>query len=124
MIQNVYLKVCALLLLPLFSTAQKKQDNNWYFGEHVSLNFNSGVPVLETNSAMLTDEGCSSVSDANGNLLFYTDGMRIWDKNHTPMPNANGTIYPGDWNRMLSGDFSSTQSSLIAPVVDYPGRYY
>ncbi len=101
-----------------------KRDNNWYFGFNAGLDFSCAPPVPLSNSPMLTNEGSAAISDVNGNLLFYTDGMTIWDKNHNPMPNANGISYPADWNRMLSGDPSSTMSAIITPVINQPNKYY
>src|SRR5215207_1693788 len=58
-----------------------------------------------TGGQIYTNEGCSSISDDNGNLLFYSDGMTIWDASHNIMPNGTG----------LHGQTSSSQSCLIAP---------
>jgi hypothetical protein len=84
----------------------QNQANNWYFGDHAGITFNFGSPpVALSNSAMFTDEGCSTISDANGNLLFYTDGSTVWNRNHVVMLNGTG----------LLGSFSSTQSSVVVP---------
>lgn len=51
--------------------------SNWYFGDGNIHNFNTGVT---TNSdAYNSYEGVSSVSDDQGNLLFYTNGRNLWD---------------------------------------------
>jgi len=34
---------------------------------------------------LLTREGCASISDNAGNLLFYTDGISVFDRNGTLM---------------------------------------
>lgn len=52
---------------------------------------------------MTTNEGCSSVSDKAGNLLFYTDGSIVWNKHHQIMANGVG----------LYGNTSSTHSSVV-----------
>lgn len=82
-----------------------KEFNNWYFGQNAGLNFNSGAPVPLTNGQLVTEEGCSSISDANGNLLFYTDGSSVYNKQHALMANGAG----------LMGASSSTQSAIIVP---------
>jgi hypothetical protein len=87
--------------------------SNWYFGANAGLTFNSGAPVALTNGALTTTEGVATISDLSGNLLFYTNGVTVWDRNHTIMPNGNG----------LNGDVSSTQSSIIVPVPN-SNRYY
>lgn len=35
-------------------------------------------------------EACASISDSAGNLLFYTNGEKVWNKNHEVMPNGEG----------------------------------
>ncbi|MBL0050311.1 MAG: hypothetical protein IPP29_01695 [Bacteroidetes bacterium] len=48
----------------------QKYANTWYFGNQAGLDFNGGAPVAINNSAMSTAEGCSSISDDNGAILF------------------------------------------------------
>lgn len=87
---------------------------NWYFGQNAGLNFNFGYPIPETNGQLVTTEGCSTISDRLGNLLFYSDGITVWNKNHQVMQNGTG----------LLGDESSTQSALIIPKPDDNNIYY
>ncbi|MFI5135234.1 MAG: hypothetical protein ACHQD9_05240, partial [Chitinophagales bacterium] len=106
--------ICVVVLI-LFSLKvfSQKETNNWYFGNYAGLDFNSGSPVVLTNSAMSAFEGCSTISDSSGNLLFYTDGMTVWNKNHEFMSNGNG----------LYGNSSSTQC-LIVKQPETPSTYY
>ncbi|NNL83469.1 MAG: T9SS type B sorting domain-containing protein [Winogradskyella sp.] len=68
------------------------ESSNWYFGVNAGVNFNSCInevsALLDGNVNQNSFES-ASISDENGNLLFYTDGETVWDKNHNPMPNAN-----------------------------------
>jgi len=84
---------------------EANRANIWYFGNGAGLDFSSGSPVAITNGALHTYEGCASMCDLNGNLLMYTDGDTIWDRNHNPMPNGTG----------LMGCYSSSQSCIIIP---------
>ena len=102
-----------LLLLNHVLFAQG-QANTWYFGANAGLDFNSGSPVALTNGVLTTNEGCASISDKNGNLLFYSDGIRVWNRNHVQMSNGFG----------LTGDPSSAQSALIVPKPGNQNRYY
>jgi hypothetical protein len=92
----------------------QKQTNNWYFGINAGLSFNSNPPVVLTNGALNTTEGSAVMSDSNGNLLFYTDGVNVWNNTHSVMPNGTG----------LQGDVSTTQSALIIKKPGSSTLYY
>ena len=78
----------------------------WYFGKKAGISFNLGNNPVSLNDGQIdTNEGCATLCDNSGNLLFYTDGIKVWNKNHVVMPNGSG----------LSGDPSSTQSAIIVP---------
>ncbi|MBK0401963.1 gliding motility-associated C-terminal domain-containing protein [Adhaeribacter sp. BT258] len=96
-----------LLLLPVFiqPVMAQRQTDNWFFGNQASLEFSSAKPTSFFSSAMVTPEGSATISDKQGNLLFYTDGKTIWNRLHLPMANGTG----------LNGHNSSTQSALIVP---------
>jgi hypothetical protein len=112
-------------LIPFFilffalNVFSQKQADIWYFGENAGLDFNSSPPVAITNGKIDTFEGCSSFSDADGNLLFYSDGITVWDTNHkimqyTDLSNADN----------LKGNPSSTQSGMIIPKPGSSSIYY
>jgi gliding motility-associated-like protein len=104
-VMNLLKKPFLYLLLSFFPLTMfsQNQGNFWYFGDNAGIDFNSGTAVALANGAMQTNEGCATISDDNGALLFYTDGITVWNSNHTIMPNGTG----------LLGDFSSTQSGVI-----------
>lgn len=104
------------VLLPgnLFSQSTQKEGNIWYFGANAGLDFNTSPPTNLTNGAMSTIEGCASICNRHGNLLFYTDGIKVWDKTHSVMPNGTG----------MTGHPSSTQSGIIVPNPDSANIYY
>ncbi len=106
-----------LLFTILFTSATilaQKQAAIWYFGENAGLDFNSGSPIAIHDGKMVTGEGCSTISDANGSLLFYSDGTTVWNKNHEVMPNGTD----------LKGHSTSTQSAIIVPSPGDPDIYY
>ena len=112
----------ALFLLSTLGFAQA-EASHWYFGSGAGLIFDVNAGTVSATADALgtiqTSEGCSSISDFNGNLLFYTDGRNVWDKNHDIMPNANYNAGTG-----LMGDPSSTSSGLIVPKPGNPNQYY
>jgi gliding motility-associated-like protein len=102
-----------------FSTFAQGEANNWYFGINAGITFNTNPPSVLTDGQLRTNEGCSSISDPNGNLVMYTDGRTIWNRNHQIMPNAD---YFGGTG--LNGDPSSTSSGLIVPHPTNPDLYF
>ena len=110
------MKLLQLFILFCFSTYCYAQGeaNNWYFGERAGLNFNSGAVTRLVDGQLNTFEGCSTFSDKDGNLLFYSDGTTVWDRNHQIMPGGSG----------LRGDSSSTQSAMIIPKPGSSSEYY
>ncbi len=93
--------------------AQKERTYNWFFGRNASLNFSVGI-TADTVGQLDTNEGCSSISDTCGNLLFYTDGITVWNSQHDTMENGTG----------LMGCWSATQSALIVPQPDVDSIYF
>ncbi len=92
----------------------QKEAANWYFGQNAGLDFNSGTPLPLLDGQVRTVEGSASISDANGNLLFYTDGITIWNRRHQIMANGEG----------LKGSSSSSQTALIVPDPTNSVKYY
>ena len=101
--------VLLCLLVSQLTAFSQNETSKWYFGTYCGLDFMTSPPTILTNGQLSTTEGCASMADAAGNLLFYTDGVTIYDKNHTAMANGTG----------LTGNASSTQSGVI---VKQPGN--
>ncbi|MFZ1676713.1 MAG: dockerin type I domain-containing protein [Saprospiraceae bacterium] len=112
MMREFKLVFITLLIMSECVLAQK-QNNNWYFGTNAGLGFNNSTPTPLVGE-MFALEGCASISDPGGHLLFYTNGMTVWNRNHIVMPNGNG----------LEGDEGSTQAGLIVPLPNSNSQYY
>lgn len=79
----------ALLIL---NSAVYCQNAVWYFGQKAGIRFASNIPIALLNSEMNAPEGCATAYDASGNLLFYSNGLRIWNKNHQLMMNGDNLM--------------------------------
>ncbi len=108
------------LLFCTFSSFSQSSNNNWYFGDGNVLDFSAGDPVISergieiaTPTETFCREGTSVISDDTGVLLFYTDGIKVWDRLDNEMPNGFG----------LLGTSSSAQV-LIVPNPDDTNIYY
>ena len=86
------------------------QCNIWYFGNNAGLNFNTPTPTPLLNGKINQPEGAATISDSDGNLLFYTDGQNVYNKSHLLMPNGTG----------LFGHPSTSQTAIIVPK---PGTF-
>ena len=120
-----YTKRNSLLLLLIFFSAvafaQNKESYNWYFGNHAGMTWNNtqtindngkilnNLPTPLTGCAMNQHEGSFTVSNTKGDLMFYSNGITIWNKNHTVMPNGSG----------MTGHNDAVQSGIVVP---YPGQ--
>jgi len=106
--------LCICILFSFFANVSaQKESFNWFFGENAALEFSSGVAYNILGSAMNAPYGCSSISDSIGNLLFYTDGKKIYNRLNVQMPNGNN---------LLGG--SGTQNCIIIPYPSHSNKYF
>lgn len=96
-----------------FQASAQHEADKWYFGVLAGLDFSTGSPVAISGS-LNSSEGTAAISSAAGNLLFYTDGVSVWNSSNATMPNGTG----------LMGDVSTTQSAIIVPSPSSASQYY
>ena len=88
--------------------------NQWYFGEQAGIEFTGGaLAILDANN-MVASEGCATISDINGDLLFYTNGATVWNREHDVMMNGD----------TIGGDQTATQSAMILPFSGDETMFY
>jgi gliding motility-associated-like protein len=93
----------------------QQEASVWYFGQNAGIKFDAlGNVTALTDGQLNTLEGCTSIADSSGNLLFYTDGSIVYNKNHVVMQNGFG----------LLGSYSTTQSATIVPKPGSTNLYY
>ena len=103
----------------------QKEAYNWYFGAHVGMTWNTTQTIVHNGkilsgmptplpSSMMTDtpHGPFCISDTYGNLLFYSDGITIWNREHNVMTNGDG---------LYGGNFSL--QSIVIPYPSQPDKY-
>lgn len=103
--------ICHLIAL----YGQDRTPNVWCIGDHIQLDLNSGQPVVSIGSSLgwYSIEGCTSAADsASGQLLFFSNGVWVFDHNYQKMP--SDTV-------LLGGNTSSTQSAI---TFKKPGSNY
>lgn len=115
---NTLFKTVIYVFVFIFSLSicAQEQAANWYFGNNAGISFDLANNTVSSvsNGQLLTAEGCTSISDSNGNLILYTDGTTIYNAAHAVMENGNN----------LLGDESSTQSAITIPKPNDANIYY
>ena len=101
-----------------FGVAQK-QNNYWLLQNSAMVNFNVNPPKADygayTNVDLNHISENSTVSDANGNLLFYTNGKNVWGKDRQFL--KGGSLLDTNTYRSLTG-------CVIVPKPKHPNVYY
>jgi hypothetical protein len=92
--------VLIYFLLSIFlniSSAQSKQDYVWLFGsdqniqeegiQGIRFNFNdTPFKPIGADQGLSFDQNNASICDKDGNLLFYTNGCAVANRNYQIMP--------------------------------------
>jgi hypothetical protein len=89
----------------------EKRADNWYFFENSGLKFGTTGAAFEditSQNVLRNGKGCTALSDEDGNLLYISDGMKVWNSNFQQI--ANG----------MKGNLGATQSSLLVPHPNNP----
>jgi gliding motility-associated-like protein len=121
-----------LFLQTVFTTWGQGEQNIWAFGDLAGLDFNATAPVPYTTNLQPGYEGSAAICSGTGQLLFYTNGFWVWNRDHQIMPELTGGVggytapmapigYPPlmNWN----GGYA-TQATAVAGYPAHPGYYY
>ncbi len=90
------------------------EADEWVFGNRSRMMFNIAPPENNPTTNYSLPNGSASISDGNGNLLFFTNGLKVWNKGIYVMQNGDS----------LKGNNFATQSSLIVPHPGNSKQYY
>ena len=94
----------------VYTDYENKRGNIWYFGNNAGISFNTEPPMVLTDGQLVAREGCATICDTSGNLLFYTNGMTVWNKEHSIMENGDSIMLYKPTNPL-----HPTQSGVITP---------
>ncbi len=116
------MKKAILYLFALFistSLVAQEESSWWVFGDNAAIEFTpnpqnrssepfiAGIPFTQ-------EEGVGTISDDNGNLLFFTDGQNVFNRDGVIMPNGTG----------LLGGTSATQAAIVVKAPATPDVYF
>lgn len=94
----------------------QNQTSNWVFGNNAHIEFSNNQINIHNNSELLSARGSSTISDENGNLLFYTDGSKVWNRLHQRVFSTSG-------ESLISNDIGA-QNSIIIPKPNSSSLFY
>lgn len=129
--------VVILVFAPIFISAQSKFGQNWTIGYDVSdiepggdvilLNFNNepvDIKTVKTVDGFFGFGALSTMSDADGNLIFYTSGCYVVNAAHEVMENGD-SINPGfiQQNICQDGNSNNLGGAISIPWPDSPNQY-
>ena len=115
----------------------QKHDYNWVIGYHgqnfhpiqnnMILNFGTspfGVIPLELQTGISIENTAASISDKEGNLLFYTNGISVYGADHEIIENGD-SISPIDFSlSFYDNGLTIVQGVLILPYPANDSLYY
>lgn len=118
---KTYIKIFLILISfhPDFAFPQG-EFNNWYFGGigppiGAGLTFNSGSPVAIPNGVMWSLSSPVSVSESSENMLFFSNGVNVYNRNKVVMPNGSG---------LLGNNNDLKQFVISTPIPGDDSSYY
>lgn len=121
-------KILAWVLLLLLGSSRawaQHEADNWYFNERAGFTFRAGAPQVLLDGQMTAFDASTVLSDpATGQLRLYSDGGRVWGRDHRVMPNGSdlwGSLFPD--SPTLSPSYA-TQGALLVPVPGDAAGYY
>lgn len=104
----------AAVMLLTISLRSQNESKVWVFANNSGLDFNGSTVTALNNSPIMYAFSTACYCDAEGKMLLYSDGMKIWN-------GRNEVISGGE---SLDGDIGCSQSSLIVPDPSRKDSYY
>lgn len=103
-----------VICICLHVVSAQQNEKYWYFGDKCAVKFDTAGISYLSNSNMFALEGSAAQVDSTGELLFYTNGVTVYNKNNQVMMNGDS----------LGGHISSMQSVVIVPDPANAHEYY
>ncbi len=117
-------------------TLAQKHDYNWVMGYEdfidpdplwggLIMDFNTSPPSFHSLTTNLNFRAFGvSCSDSSGNLLFYSNGIKIHNAQHKLMENGD-TIHPGSlWSSTKFWGSVFAYGGVVIPIPGKPNNYY
>lgn len=118
----VKLKITILLFNCLLTSMlfAQKEAWKWYFEQYNGLDFSGDTVKYLTGCQFGENESSSSICDTNGNMLFYSNGITLYNRYNKVVKNGNGLGFPLG----LPNETSSYQGTLLLKHPDNDSLIY
>jgi photosystem II stability/assembly factor-like uncharacterized protein len=106
--KNLQIRMASIVIGLIICQLSYSQNfaNNWLLG-NFGLKFQNNAVQILPGYGSYPYIGVGIISDKQGNMLFYSDGLKVWNKNHELMPNGEDVFSP-------TGG-TSLKESLVVP---------
>jgi len=104
----IFILFFVVLLTP--NTHAQYEAQNWYMGDSIGLKITRANGIENVTGNTIRSRYTAVCSDSAGNVLFYTDGSIIKNRNNQPMPGSSSlgfynnikiVRHPGNLNKYL-----------------------
>ena len=128
--------IVLLSFICTFQLCAQKHDYVWMWShnsladpgiENNVLLFNNGIRTIMRDTALfMNDQVNASISDKNGNLLFYFNGCYIAGADHQLIENGDSINYSSWWSSIsnCNNGYTGHQNTLILPDPAKENGYY
>lgn len=127
----------SILILGWTALSGQREDYNWMLGRcsplsdslfsRIHWKFTDDKVYSENRTYKvehIMDFTNASISDSLGNLLFYTNGLGVFNRYYNKMLNGEG-LNPGRYaNSSKDSGYKLDNGALILPWPDHPGKYF
>ena len=111
------------ILVPFVSNSQARRGANWVFGDSIRMDFNSGQPVVSFGATHKPNGVFpATISDTNGKLLFYTDGINLYNNQYSIVPLPEEFLLSK--NRINPSINPNARGNILAAIVPYLNNDY
>ena len=118
----------------VFNCLAQGEGSRFLFGYGGNFPPNGSANILITPNSLTYDTSyftninfsatAANISDSAGNLLFYTNGVTVYNKNHQIMQNGDSLSWTPDIAGFLTYGSLISQHNLIVPFYNDPTKYY
>ena len=117
-----------ILIFPFILLAQNKRDHSWQMENYEMIFDSTGMKAYPRWSELgEMGRGVASISDDRGNILAYTNGCQVANRNHEVMPNGDSLNFNQPfydfWLNCERG-YTGRQSIFIIPDPKDSNNYY